>query len=87
MTWLYILGAIILTVVIAVAVLLQRVNSEIMRKASVMAKDLFPVWAALGPFKNGTDSAVALGYAYLVVQGVNSTMEAFESFKGHVVAY
>lgn len=52
-------------------------------KASGMAKSVFPVWAALGPFDSGKQSAAAMRYAFMACE-----LEIDErTLNGHELAY
>jgi len=52
-------------------------------KAGGMAQAIFPVWAELGPFDSGKNSAVAMRYAFLAC-GVDLDEEALNT---HQIAY
>ena len=87
MTWLYVLASVAFGVFVAAIVLRRWVHSRGWRLASDWAKETFPVWAALGPFKNGTESAIALGYAFLVVRGIEFSAKSAKALKHHVEVY
>ena len=62
-----------LLIVLVVAVLAVSLwhwyRSHIFKRASGLARQVFPIWAAQGPFDSGEESAAAMRYAYLAVFG------------------
>lgn len=83
-------AALILVVVIVVAGLLwQWYRSHIFKRASGLARRVFPVWAAQGPFETGEESAAAMRYAYLAVFGQEEAerMGMAEAISKHAAAY
>lgn len=52
-----------------------------------MAQEIFPVWAAQGPFESGQQSAAAMRYAYLAVQGPEETAQMAEAIEKHAQVY
>ncbi len=48
---------------------------------------MLPVWAALGPFKSGKDSASALNYAYMAIMGPEEAEKISQEVSLHAVAY
>ena len=83
-------AALILVVVIVVAALLwQWYRSHIFKRASGLARRVFPVWAAQGPFETGEESAAAMRYAYLAVFGQEEAerMGMAEAISKHASAY
>ena len=58
-------------------------RKRVITKAAGMAKSVFPVWAALGPFDSGKNSAVAMRYAFLAC-GIDFDEEALNR---HQIAY
>jgi hypothetical protein len=52
-----------------------------------IARQVFPVWAAQGPFASGAASAAAMRNAYLVVMGEKEAEEAAEAIAKHAAAY
>ena len=62
-------------------------RSRIFYSASDMAKQVFPVWAAQGPFDSGAESAAAMRNAYLAVLGTDQTEEMADGIEGHATAY
>lgn len=71
-------------IVVAARVLLR---SQAHKNASDLAKQVFPVWAAQGPFNSGAESAAAMRNAYLAVFGPDQTEEMADAIEGHETAY
>lgn len=64
------MAGLVVAVVAIVAVLLWLWSrSRSTKQASELARQLFPAWAAQGPFYSGNESAAAMHYAYLAVFG------------------
>lgn len=57
------------------------VRSRATADASIVAREVFPVWAAQGPFDSGTSSATAMQYAYVAVRGPEETERMAEAIK------
>ena len=74
----------ILGIVVAVKLLLRL---QAHKDASDLAKQVFPVWAAQGPFHSGAESAAAMRNAYLAVFGPDQTKEMADAIEGHETAY
>ena len=74
----------ILGIVVAVKLLLRL---QAHKDASDLAKQVFPVWAAQGPFHSGAESAAAMRNAYLAVFGPDQTKEMADGIKGHETVY
>ena len=55
--------------------------------ARSMARQVFPVWAAQGPFASGAESAAAMRNAYLVVMGPEQTEGMADAIAKHATAY
>jgi hypothetical protein len=47
-----------------------------LKLAKSVVSDVFPVWANLGPFQNGEESAFAFRAAYEAVKGLESAVQA-----------
>ena len=56
-------------VVVVIFVFRRWFKALVWREASDQAREVFPVWAAQGPFEDGSESAVAIRYAWLAVFG------------------
>lgn len=52
-----------------------------------MAQQVFPVWAAQGPFESGEESAAAMRYAYSAVRGPEEAERMAETIAKHAAAY
>jgi hypothetical protein len=57
------------------------------RLARGVANQVFPVWAAQGPFKSGAQSAAAMRNAYLAVLGPGEAEAMAEAIAGHALVY
>lgn len=57
------------------------------KQASNIAQEIFPVWAAQGPFETGQQSAAAMRYAYLAVRGPEETEQMAEAITKHGQIY
>ena len=80
--------AIVLVVIVVIGIALAVwLRSHAVNQASDLAKQIFPVWAALGPFNSGAESAAAMRNAYLAVFGANQTEEMADAIEGHETAY
>jgi len=80
----------ILVVVASLTVLLWRwYGSHTFKRASVLARKVFPVWAAQGPFHSGKESATAMRHAYLAVLGSEEAerIGTAEAITNHAAAY
>jgi len=83
-------AVLILIVTAALAALLwQWYRSHIFKRASGLARRVFPVWAAQGPFDSGEKSAAAMRYAYLAVFGAEEAEKRgmVEAISKHAAAY
>lgn len=80
---------ILLVVVVLAALLWQWYRSHIFKRASGLARRVFPVWAAQGPFDSGEESAGAMRYAYVAVFGQEEAerMGMVEVIANHAAAY
>jgi len=56
-------------------------------KVSKMEQDVLSVWAGLGPFKSGVESANAVKSAHISIYGLEIPSELQEGFIGHQAAY
>jgi hypothetical protein len=63
------------------------VRARTLASASNMAKQLFPVWAAQGPFSSGADSSKAMRGAWMAVFGAEQTEEMEATIRQHEMAY
>lgn len=63
------------------------ISTRSLHVASDIAKKVFPVWAAQGPFDNGTQSAAAMRYAYLAVLGPEETEKMTSAIEQHKNVY
>ncbi len=74
--------------VVAVIAFWSWVRSSAWRQASNTARQIFPVWAAQGPFENGTQSAIAMRYAWLAISGDREKVDGMtEQFSQHANAF
>ncbi len=89
MTSLQFTALILLVVVVLAALLWQWYRSHIFKLASGLARRVFPVWAAQGPFDSGEESAAATRYAYVAVFGPEEAerMGMVEAIANHAAAY
>ena len=82
---------IVLTTLIAAivaAVLVRKwYRAREFKVASEMAKEVFPVWAAQGPFASGEQSAKALRYSHMAVSGPDLSEKMLEGIAQHAIAY
>ena len=80
---------ILIVAVVLAALLWQWYRSHIFKRASGLARRVFPVWAAQGPFDSGEKSATAMRYAYLAVFGPEEAerMGMVEAIAKHAAAY
>ena len=75
-------------VVVAVIAFCSWVRSSAWHQASDTAREIFPVWAAQGPFGNGTQSAIAMRYAWLAVSGDREKVDGMtEQFSQHADSF
>jgi hypothetical protein len=51
------------------------------------AEQIFPVWAAQGPFESGQQSATAMRYAYMAVVGPEEAETSADAILEHAAAY
>jgi hypothetical protein len=62
-------------------------RSRASKRATIMARRVFPVWAAQGPFASGAESAEAMRNAYLVVMGPEEAELMADAIAKHATAY
>ena len=62
-------------------------RSQARKMASNAARQVFPVWAVQGPFASGTESAAAMGNAYLAVFGAEQAAKMADSIEQHRIAF
>lgn len=75
-------------IIVVVALLLWLwFRSYTLKRASNMVQQVFPVWAAQGPFQSGEQSAVAMRYAYMTVLGPEETERMAEAIRKHAISY
>lgn len=80
--------AIVLVVIVVIGIAwVVWLRSQAVNQASDLAKQIFPVWAAQGPFGSGAESAAAMRNAYLAVFGANQTEEMADAIEGHETTY
>lgn len=70
-----------------VFVLRRRLKSHAFKQGADIARQVFPVWAALGPFESGKQSATAMRHAALAVLGNEGAELMAEAFIQHIAAY
>lgn len=89
MSNLQVIGLILLVLIVVAALLWQWYRWHILKRASGLARRVFPVWAAQGPFGSGDESATAMRYSYLAVFGPEEVerMGMKEAIRRHAVAY
>lgn len=86
-------STIILTILglifLAVAIVKRVRKSLAIAEAADVVQEVYPVWAALGPFQSGVESARAMRYAYAAVIGPVETIERFgtDVFDKHAQAF
>lgn len=80
---------ILVACIIAVVALLLWLwfRSHTLKRASNIAQQVFPVWAAQGPFESGEQSAGAMRYAYMTVKGPEETERMAEAIRKHAISY
>lgn len=82
------LSLLILLVVTVIGVLVWLwFRSNTVKHAACMVSEIFPVWAAQGPFESGKQSSAAMRYAYLAVRGPEETEKMTEAISKHAQAY
>jgi len=81
--------AIAIVVVLVAIGLFVRSQSQYMavKMASEKAKMVFPVWAAQGPFKSGTESAAAMSRASLAVFGPKEAQKYADAIAQHEASF
>src|SRR5262245_57194610 len=63
-------------------------SSGMFRGAAVTWANIMPAWAAQGPFQTGTESAVAMRYAWLAVWGDRPNVdEMADGFAKHAKSF
>lgn len=89
MTNLQVAALILIVVVVLAALLWQWYRSHIFKRTSGLARRVFPVWAAQGPFDSGEKSAAAMRCAYLAVFGPEEAerIEVVEAIAKHAEVY
>ena len=63
------------------------IRSQAMKQAAEVTRDIYPVWAAQGPFGSGTQSAGAMRYAYLTVRGPEEAERMADAIAKHAQAF
>ena len=77
-----------LIVAIVAAVLVRKwFRARVFKMASEMAKEVFPVWAAQGPFTSGEQSAKAMRYSHMAVSGPDLSEKMLKGIAGHAISY
>lgn len=75
-------------VVVVIFVFRRWFKTLVWREASDQAREMFPVWAAQGPFATGSESALAMRYAWLAVLGDHDKVDNMtENFSRHASAF
>jgi hypothetical protein len=75
-------------IIAAISVLLWRWSkSHALQRARGLARQVFPVWAAQGPFESGADSAAAMRYASIAVLGPEQAEGMGDAIAKHAAAY
>ncbi len=89
MTSLQVAVLILIATAVLAALLWQWYRAHIFKRASGLARRVFPVWAAQGPFDSGEESAAAMRYAYLAVFGSEEAEKRgmVEAISKHAAAY
>jgi len=89
MTSLQVAVLILIATAVLAALLWQWYRSHIFKRASGLARRVFPVWAAQGPFDSGEESAAAMRHAYLAVFGAEEAEKRgmVEAISKHASAY
>jgi len=89
MTSLQVAVLILIATDVLAALLWQWYRSHIFKRASGLARRVFPVWAAQGPFDSGEESAAAMRHAYLAVFGAEEAEKRgmVEAISKHASAY
>lgn len=78
----------IVLIVIVVAIwLVMWWRSRVRNLASGMAQQVFPVWAAQGPFESGRQSATAMRYAYIAALGPEQAESMTDAIGKHEQAF
>ena len=63
-------------------------RNRVFDRAAQMAKEVFPVWAAQGPFRDGLESALAMRHAWLAVFGdFDKVATMTDTFRKHQEAF
>jgi len=63
------------------------IRSQARKQAAEVTRDVYPVWATQGPFDSGTQSALAMRYAYLAVRGPEEAERMSEAITKHAQAF
>jgi hypothetical protein len=62
-------------------------RTQARKEVSDTVKQVFPVWAAQGPFESGAESAAAMRRAYLAILGPEKTEEMADAIAVHEAGY
>ena len=89
MTGIQVLLLVLLAAAVLVVLLWRWYRSRIFEQAGDLARQVFPVWAAQGPFDSGAQSAAAMRCAYVAVFGAEEAkrMKIAEVCAQHPAAY
>ena len=78
----------IVLIIVGVALAIRYwIRSQATMKAAEVTRDVYPVWAAQGPFDSGVRSAAAMRYAYLAVRGPEEAQRMSEGIARHAQAF
>jgi len=78
---------ILLAVTIVAVLLWVWFRSYTVKKVGKIVRQVYPVWAAQGPFESGEQSAAAMRYAFLAVRGPEKMERMAETIAKHTKAY
>jgi ribosome modulation factor len=85
-----VLSALVIFTMVAILFWLSvrsRASKRAISMARSMARQVFPVWAAQGPFASGAESAAAMRNAYMVVMGPEQTEAMADAIAEHAAAF
>ena len=87
MTYLYLIGFFTLTAILIYFVWDRWLTKKGHQQATEIMLSVFPIWAALGPFKSGLESSQALKAAYSVVMSSSEAESSNHMFIEHQISY
>jgi hypothetical protein len=83
MRGLFMVGLAVLVVAVIFAATWRLLRMLISNAVPDLAKQVFPVWAAQGPFESGAESAAAMRRAWLAISGPDQTEKMADAIHQH----